>query len=93
MEYRANRLSDVEEAYYAFWMEKPATSIKGVALRLRAWRIYHFAGVRPDLSTMATLTALADAERLSGVSVTPATAWLKSEDYAALTIAEFGAAP
>jgi hypothetical protein len=90
MEYRTHRLSEVEGAFYVLWMEKPATSKEGVVLRLRAWRMRHAVTTEPDLSDTAILTTLADAERLCGVSVTLATAWLKAADYAALTISEFG---
>jgi hypothetical protein len=91
MEYRTNRLSDVEEAHFTLWMETPATSIQGVALKLRAWRIYATcSSAKPACSDVASLTALADAERLCGVSVTQPTAWLKVAEYAALTIEEFG---
>jgi hypothetical protein len=91
VEQEVQRLERVEQALFTLWSETSATSVRGVALRLRAWRYF----TDPEDEELVAqdwtaLAALADAERLAGLEVTPVSASLLIEEFAPRTIAEFG---
>jgi hypothetical protein len=63
----AQRLDEMADALRMLWLAEPATTVRGVVLKLRVW-LYH-AKPEPDGETgeREGLAALADTERLCGV--------------------------
>ena len=63
----ARRLDEMAEALRVLWLAEPATTVCGVALKLRAWLYHGNPWHEDDLGDRVGLAALEDAERLCGV--------------------------
>jgi hypothetical protein len=61
------RLDEMAEALRVLWLAEPATTVCGVALKLRAWLYHGNPWQEDDISYRVCLAALEDAERLCGV--------------------------
>jgi hypothetical protein len=86
------RLDEMADALRVLWLAEPATTLAGLALKLRAW-LYH-AKPEPDgeAGEREGLAAIADAERLCGIrhmaTLDPRTTFA---EFAERTRADFGA--
>lgn len=91
-ETEADQLHDIANALRVLWIEEPATTVCGVALKLRAWMDIESPRREDGAGARLALAALADAERLCGVRhMTMADHPISSAGFAERTKADFSA--
>jgi hypothetical protein len=64
---QVKRLDKMADALRILWLEEPATTVCGIALKLRAWLEHGDPNPDDEIVDSVALAALADAERLCGV--------------------------